>query len=81
MVLTTTVAGHPVPLEGLDHPARRVDLQPLDHQLVAAAPALGDELRVGHRPPDALARGIEDPFDPVRYNRGRARCKLDRRRA
>jgi len=40
-----------------------LQLKPLDHKLVAATPPLRDELRIGHRFPNAVAWRIEDSLD------------------
>ena len=44
--------------------AAALELQPLDHELVAAAPPLRDQVGLGERAPDAVARGVEDALDP-----------------
>src|SRR5438552_2184207 len=43
--------------------AARLHVVALDHQLVAAAPPLRDQLRLGHRAPDPLARRVEHALD------------------
>src|SRR5678816_2698464 len=40
-----------------------LDFQPLDHELVAAAPPLSNELAIGVRAPYPVARGVENALD------------------
>ena len=57
--------------------AAALDLHLLDDELVAAAPPLRDERRVGHRAPHAFARRVEDALDAdLAVGRGRDRSRV-----
>jgi len=56
---------HESPMPSVDQ------LKPLHDELVATAPPLRDKERFGHRPPHALAGGVEDALGADLTIRGR----------